>query len=58
MIKNGVIKNTCIKASAVTLPVFWKTQIVIAKAVMFVERIDTICPSHTKVKPSIPVGRF
>ena len=53
-----MIKNTCINASAVALPVFSKTQIVSTNALMLVASTETICPSQTRVKPNIPVGRF
>jgi hypothetical protein len=58
MINSGVMKNTCIKPSAVALPVISKTQIVSANALILVARTDTICPSQTIAKPNIPVGRF
>ena len=52
------MKNPCIKPSAVALPVFSKTQIVSANAVILVARTEMICPSQTSVNPNIPVGRF
>src|SRR5688572_2442965 len=51
------MKKTCIKASAVTLSIFWYTQIAMAKAVMLEARTETICPIHIIEKPAMPVGR-
>ncbi len=51
--RNGTMKQADTMPSAVALPVFWYTQIVRAKLLMFDASTDTSCPIQTMVNPAM-----
>lgn len=52
------MKKTCIKPSAVALPVSVNMKMVSANWLMALASTEMICPSQTMVNANMPVGRF